>query len=103
MAILDPIDRAKNKYLARLRILAGEIYSLRARERQTQLARLKGYIEAGVITRLASKRSIDRIIEEERATATRHTSHQDIDPAEKPAENQGSWKQYEQPAYQRKR
>ena len=103
MAILDPIDRAKNKYLARLRMMAGEIYSMGFRERQTQLARLKGYIEAGDITRLASRRSIDRIIEDERAAANRRTSHQDIDPAEKPAEHQGSWKQYEKPAYQRKR
>ena len=103
MAILDPIELAKNKYLARLRMMAGELYSKELSERKTQTAKLKGYIEAGVITRLASKRSIERIIEEERTKAGRHAGNHNLDSSEKSAENQGSWQQYEQPAYQRKK
>ena len=56
MAILDPIELAKKKYLARLRMMAGELYSKELSERKTQTAKLKGYIEAGVITRLAVRR-----------------------------------------------
>jgi len=103
MAILDPIELAKNKYLARLRMMAGELYSKELSEQKTQAAKLKGYIEAGVITRLASKRSIERIIEEERTKAGRRSDNKSISSSEKSAENQGSWQQYEQPAYQRKR
>ena len=103
MAMLEPMQRAKNKYLARLRMMAGELYSMELTARRTQTAKLKGYIEAGIITHLASKRSIDSLIEEERAKANRRTDYQSGGSSEKTAENSGSWQQYEQPAYQRKR
>lgn len=103
MAILDPIVLAKNKYLARLRMMAGELYAKKLSDRKTLTAKLKGYIEAGVITHLASKRSIERTIEEERAKANRRTGNQSNVSSETSAENQGSWQQYEQPAYQRKK
>lgn len=105
MAILDPIERARNKYLARLRMIAGEIYSLDSRERKIQNDKLKGFIEAGVITRLASKRSIDRIIEEEKAKAStsRRTRNQTILSPEKTVEAGNHWRKYEQPTYLRKK
>ena len=42
MAILDPIELAKNKYLARLRMMAGELYSKELSEQKPQAAKLKG-------------------------------------------------------------
>ena len=103
MAILDSIERTRIKYLARLRMIASEIYSLDSRERKDQNDKLKGFIEAGVITHLVSKRAIDKIIEEEKTKARQKSRNPASRSPEKSGEEVNLWRKYEQPTYLRKK
>ena len=103
MAILDPIERTRKKYLARLRMIASEIYSLDSIDKKAQNDKLKGFIEAGVITHLISKKAIDRIIEEEKTKARQKSRNPADRSSVKSIEEANHWRKYEQPTYLRKK